>query len=322
MPPSLKPAVAPHEDRRMRITVLHNPAAGLHRQLDLAVEIARLFAQHDVPAEIVEVAPDQITRVVQQRIREGCDIVVAAGGDGTISSVAAVLVDTSVALGVLPVGTLNHFAKDLGLPLDLPGAVQVIVEGHRRQIDVGEVNGRTFINNSSIGMYPVVVRDRDKQRQQLGRNKWVAMFLAALRVFKRFPLFNVVIHSESGTVRLKTSFVFVGNNRYEIELFRLGIRAQLDQGRVCVYTSATNSRWGIVRLAWRALWGKLHQSTDFYHECLHEFIIESRRSRLSVAVDGEVKKVATPLVYRSRPKALTVLAPAADAPRVVMTSGI
>jgi diacylglycerol kinase family enzyme len=313
---------APHESLCMKIAVLHNPAAGINRTLDLAVEISRLFAQHNVPAEILEIVPEQIAGVVQRKIREGVEVVVAAGGDGTVSSVAATLVDTPVALGVLPVGTLNHFAKDLGLPLDLPGAVEAIVQGNRRQIDVGEVNGRTFINNSSIGIYPVVVRHRDKQRQQLGRNKWIAMFLAALRVFKRFPLFSVVIHSEAGTARLKTSFVFVGNNRYEIELFRLGIRPHLDQERVCVYTSTTKTRWGIVRLAWRALWGKLQPSADFYHECLHEFVIESRRPRLSVAVDGEVKKIATPLVYRSRPKALTVVVPAAATPQVVMTAGL
>jgi diacylglycerol kinase family enzyme len=302
----------------MKITVVLNLAAGINHRPDLAIEIARLFNEHNVSAEILEIAPDQLAAGVQRKLRDGAQIVVAAGGDGTVSSIAAILVDKPVALGVLPVGTLNHFAKDLGLPLDLPGAVRVIAEGHRRQIDVGDVNGRTFINNSSIGMYPVVVRDRDKQRQQLGRNKWVAMFLASLRVFKRFPLFSVVIHSEAGAVRLKTSFVFVGNNRYEIEQFRLGNRPRLDQQQVCVYTSTTKTRWGIIRLAWRALWGRLEQSADFYHECLHEFIIESKRPRLSVAVDGEVKKIATPLVYRSRPQAMTVIVPPLPASRVVL----
>src|SRR5205085_9403563 len=230
---------------------------GVQRQEDVAAEISRLFGVHKVAAEMVALPSNGLLALVRQRIAGGVNAVVAAGGDGTLSSVAGALIDTPVPLGILPVGTLNHFAKDLGLPLDLEGAVRTIVEGQRRRVDVGEVNGRIFVNNSSIGMYPVMVRDRDKQRQRLGRNKWIALLLASFRVFKRFPLFTVVIHSETGTVRLKTSFLFVGNNRYQIELFKLGIRARLDEGRICVYTSTTKSRWGIIALAWRALFGRL-----------------------------------------------------------------
>jgi diacylglycerol kinase family enzyme len=293
----------------MKVAVFYNPAAGVQRQEDVAAEISRLFGVHKAAAEMVALPSNGLLALIRQKIEGGVDVIVAAGGDGTISSVAAALIDTPVPIGILPVGTLNHFAKDLGLPLDLEGAVRTVVEGQRRRVDVGEVNGRIFVNNSSIGMYPVMVRDRDKQRQRLGRNKWIALLLASFRVFKRFPLFTVVVHSETGTVRLKTSFLFVGNNRYQIELFKLGIRARLDEGRICVYTSTTKSRWGIIALAWRALFGRLQQSSDFYHECLHEFVIDSKRSRLSVAVDGEVKKMATPLVYRSRPRALWVLVP-------------
>jgi len=204
---------------------------------------------------------------------------------------------------------LNHFAKDVGIPLEMAEAVRTIATGTRRQIDVGDVNGQIFINNSSIGAYPVMVRGRDRQRQRLGRGKWMAMFLAGIRIFKRFPLFNVRIHTDDGTLRIRTSFVFVGNNRYQIDLFSLGSRVQLDAGNVCLYTSTTQTRFGVVRLAWRALWGQLEQARDFHHNCLQEFVIESRRPKLSVAVDGEVRRIESPLVYRSRPKSLTVIVP-------------
>ena len=148
----------------MKVAVFYNPAAGVQRQEDVAAEISRHFAVYKVAAEIVALPPSGLAASIAQRIADGVDVVVAAGGDGTISSVAAALIDTPVPLGILPVGTLNHFAKDLGLPLDLAGAVRTIMEGQRRRVDVGEVNGRIFVNNSSIGMYPVMVRDRDERR--------------------------------------------------------------------------------------------------------------------------------------------------------------
>ena len=104
-------------------------------------------------------------------------IVVAAGGDGTISSVAAAVIDSPAALGVLPLGTLNHFAKDLHIPLDLAGAIAVVAAGHVGHVDVGQVNERVFVNNSSIGIYPSIVEEREALRRR-GHRKWPAMALA------------------------------------------------------------------------------------------------------------------------------------------------
>jgi diacylglycerol kinase family enzyme len=294
----------------MRIVVFFNPASGVRNRPISAESLASLFAAQGLTAVVSVVPCESLSECARAAATSGADIVVAAGGDGTVRAVAAGLVDTGCAFGVLPVGTLNHFAKDIGVPLELADAIRTMAIGTRRQVDVGEVNGQLFINNSSIGAYPVMVRGRDRQRQRLGRGKWMAMFLAGLRIFKRFPLFNVRIHKNDGTLRLRTSFVFVGNNRYQVDLFSLGIRTQLDAGEVCLYTSTTQSRWGIVRLAWRALWGRLEQSRDFHHECLQEFVIESRRPKLTVAVDGEVRRIETPLVYRSRRRALSVIVPA------------
>ena len=112
------------------------------------------------------------------------ELVVAGGGDGTLSAVAAALVGTDTALGVLPMGTLNHFAKDLGIPLKLEKAVQTLFTGKIARVDVGEVNGRIFLNNSSIGFYPRIVQAR-KREQRRGRSKWVAFAQAAATVFRK-----------------------------------------------------------------------------------------------------------------------------------------
>ena len=112
----------------------------------------------------------------------------AAGGDGTINSVASAVVGSEKSLGVLPFGTMNHFAKDLHIPLDLEGAVNTIVAGHKTKVDVGEVNGRIFLNNSSLGLYPSIVRERQKQRDSMGTGRRT---FGQPHCSRRYPFLNI-----------------------------------------------------------------------------------------------------------------------------------
>jgi diacylglycerol kinase family enzyme len=172
---------------------------------------------------------------VRRAIEAKPDAIVAAGGDGTVSAVASALAGSDIPLGVLPTGTLNHFAKDLGIPLRLEDAARVIGAGSARHIDIATVNGRTFINNSSIGIYPHIVQKRDEIRERLGRGKWSAMLRAFLTVFTRYPTVHVRINSPTIAFERNTPFVFVGNNHYEISLNMLGKRPALDGHELCVY---------------------------------------------------------------------------------------
>ena len=144
-------------------------------------------------------------------------VIVAGGGDGTVSTVAAALVDTDICLGVLPLGTLNHFAKDLGLPLDLEAAVRCIATGVTSRVDVGEVNGRVFVNNSSLGLYPDIVRDREQQQKRFGRGKWHALLRASIAALRRYPFLQVSLAVEGRERAYRTPFVFIGNNAYRME---------------------------------------------------------------------------------------------------------
>jgi diacylglycerol kinase family enzyme len=210
---------------------------------------------------------------------------------------------------VLPLGTLNHFARDVGLPLGLDEAARVIATGAARPVDVGEVNGHTFLNNSSLGLYPRIVKERDEQRLHLGRNKWLALLAAAFSVFRRFPTVELRLHADGETLSRKTPLLFVGNNKYEIRLLSVRGRACLDRGELCVYIVRSTSRFGLLWLALRSLLGRLDQARDFDALCVPECWIESRRRRLRVAFDGETAVLTPPLHYRSRPGALRVLLP-------------
>ncbi len=241
-------------------------------------------------------------------------MVVAGGGDGTLSAIAAQLVDTGIPLGVLPLGTFNHFAKDLNIPQGLDEAVRVIAAGYSTAIDVGEVNGRVFLNNSGLGLYPDIVRHRDRQQRTLGRSKWHAMAWAVWSLLRRYPFVQVQLVIDGEARCWRTPFVFVGNNEYTMEGLRIGGRECLDAGRLCLYIAHRPGRLGLLRLALHALFGRLRQASDFDALSASELVIETRRKRLYVAADGEVWPMTTPLRYRVRPGALRVIVQAPASP--------
>ena len=165
------------------VTVLLNPAGGNAGQPGTEATIAARFHAVGIDARIITLSREQSPTEAARTATAGAAAVIAAGGDGTVSAVAAGLVGSPTLLGVLPLGTLNHFAKDLHIPLELEAAVSVIAAGRVARIDAGQVNDRVFINNSSIGIYPSVVEIREELRRA-GHAKWPAMAIATVRVLR------------------------------------------------------------------------------------------------------------------------------------------
>ncbi len=238
------------------------------------------------------------------------DAVVAGGGDGSISTVAGVLADSGVPLGVLPLGTLNHFAKDLGLPTDLDGAAAVIASGTTRLVDLAEVNGEIFINNSSIGIYPYIVLDRDRRLATHKLAKWMAMIPAFFRVMKHFPRRRLALSAEGWTRPYRTPCLFVGNNEYGMDLFTFGRREHLDRGELYIDVVKQRRPFGFFWMICRMCFGHADNARDIESFKVKEATVSSRTSRLPVALDGEVEFMRPPLNYRMRPKALRVIVPA------------
>ena len=176
-------------------------------------------------------------------------------------------------------------------------------------VDVGEVNGQVFLNNSSLGLYPRMVRHRNKQQERLGRGKWPAFLWAALTMVRRYPFLHVRLCVEGEALVRQTPFVFIGNNAYQLDLFNIGARICLDAGALNLYVAHRTGRLGLLTLALRAFLGRLHRTKDFDTLCIKEVSIETRSTRLLVATDGEVSVMETPLHYRIRPGALRVIVP-------------
>jgi diacylglycerol kinase family enzyme len=294
------------------IAVVLNPGSGSGADADEAArrqEIVEQFASRGRTATIFGATPEApVDAQARAAVDAGGRVIVAVGGDGTVNAVAAAVVDRDIPLGVVPTGTLNHFAKDMGIPLELPEAVRVACEGAVRRVDVGEVNGRIFLNNSSIGVYPRIVELRNRHGGR-GAAKWIAALWATLAVLRRRPFVGVRIRTDDEVVVRRTPFVFVGNNEYKMVGLSAGSRDSLSDGLLAVYLMRGSHRSGVLGLAWRVLWRGVDEVDELELLKVTDAEIETRRHRLQVSLDGEVVVLESPLAYRVRPAALGVLAP-------------
>ena len=293
----------------LRATVLLNPRAGTLARMegDPAERVRAAFAAAGMAADVRPVDPPGLQAAIDDLLRapEQGPIVVG-GGDGTINTAAAALTGTGRVLGILPLGTFNHFAKELGIPLDIEAAARVIAAGSVLERDVADVNGRVFINHSAVGLYPEVLRHRELQ-QARGRSKQMGMLFACIRVLRRFPRFGLRLRVGGDVQTRRTGFVFLSNNRYIIEGYGLRDLAPAEEGRLLLVATRDKTRAGFVWLGLKSLLSRLGPG-DVDAVAFTEATIESRRPRLRVNLDGELAMLAPPLDYRVRPGALRVLA--------------
>jgi diacylglycerol kinase family enzyme len=291
---------------RWTIPVVVNDKAGTVPRVDRD-ELRKLFAARGLDVEFV--TGDSLEDAAKAALVHRPAMIIAAGGDGTVSAVARAAVGTGVPLGVLPLGTLNHFARDLGIPPSLPAAIDVLADGHWADVDVGEVNGNVFVNNSSIGLYPRLVRHRERLQHRLGRGKWRALLRAMLIVLRRYPLVHVVVQAGERRLVRRTPLVFVGNNAYAMNGLEIGRRERLTDGQLSLYIPRRGGRFALFGIALRALVGRLDAEAEFDLATASELRIVTPRRRVRTALDGEVQTLRSPLEYRVRCGALRVVVP-------------
>lgn len=298
------------------VMALINPGAGAFRQIHAKVvrqAIEQSFAEHGIAAEIAFTDGEGLhasTEAALAKARRGeIDAVVVGGGDGSIRTAASVLAGTEVPLGLIPLGTRNHLARDLDIPLDINDAAAVVATGHSRRIDLAEVNGETFVNNSSIGIYPYMVIDRERRRAAHKLATWMAVVPAFFRMLRHFPRRRLRISAEGFARPYRTPCFFVGNNEYSMELFTFGRRRRLDAGALWFYVVKPRNPLEFFVMVCRLCLGRMNQERDLDALELPEAEVSAKSSRVPVALDGDVQIMRPPLRYRSRPGALRVLVP-------------
>lgn len=294
-----------------RVPVLLNRGGGaLAADPKLADRVRDALHSAEIDAEVEVLSGGDCSVRCRAIAERGDPLLVVGGGDGTISAAASALVGTETLLGILPLGTLNHFARDLGIPTDLDEAAKLIARRTDRRVDVGEMNERVFINNSAIGLYPLMVVDRDLQRVRLGRSKKIAMVVASLRTLIRFNHHRLTLTvNDERTGRVDTPLLFVGNNDYRIDIGAAGKRESLDGGELCVLVMRKKTRRGLIAASLRAFFDRSRPDDLVRLEGVERLRVWAARPQLVVSLDGEVLGAKLPLEYRIRKKALRVIAP-------------
>ena len=301
------------------LSVLWNVKSGWSAAGEQATRVREVLAGMDPDPHFCRVEHGRdLASLARQRVEDGSTVVIAAGGDGTINAVASALVHRQATLGIIPAGTLNHFARDLGFSLDPVEAAQQLLNSQELSVDVGQVNGRVFINNSVLGLYPIywVVRRAFESHgwggSALGR--FAAVLGGILRVFWRLPHLHLRLVTETEVREVETPFILVANNEHELEKGRIGKRKALNEGHLWVYVMRRSSRWAVLRYFLRYIAGRFSRYDAFEEFKVKELCIRTgRRKRIGVGVDGEVVPMHSPLEYRSLPGALRVLVPS-DSP--------
>jgi diacylglycerol kinase family enzyme len=280
----------------MKALIVLNPRSGSFAKLGIdrgRQQIAARCAANNLDATIAVVPGAGIADRIKSEIaagrggaRPGFDAIVIGGGDGSVRAAASALVGSEIPLGILPLGTFNHFARDLRLPLDLGGALRIIASGRVGQVDVGEVNGRVFLNNSSLGIYPHLVAERDRYRRH-GPARWLAAALALCRILRRLPGPRVRVLAPGWETVRRTTCLCIANNAYQLDAFASAKRERLDTGELSLYMANGQSRLAVLQLAIRALLGRLERDRDITRVSLESVEISVRRRRVRIALDGE-----------------------------------
>lgn len=255
-------------------------------------------------------APTQLAAALEKAVAEGARSVIVAGGDGTLTAAAMAVAGRDVALGVVPAGTLNHFAHDQRLPMDPAAALEVALDGLPASIDAGSVNDRVFLNTSAVGAYPVYVRTRQRWGPRLGY--YGASVAAAVRTFIRLHSLAVEVEVRGELRRYRSPLVFVGVGERELHRPRLGARRDTGRRELHVLIVRHTTR---PRLLWMVLRTLLRGIRPWAGENEIESLLVDRctitlpSGRHWIAVDGEIIPSSSPLRYRYQPDALTVRLP-------------
>jgi len=293
----------------------HGPADQVRRVLEAGcAAVGRPLQLLEVPdpRELVDIA----RRAVAQA-RECGGVVVAAGGDGTINTVAQATLGSGCAFGVLPQGTFNYFGRANGIPEDTAAALQVLLDGHRQPAQVGRVNGKVFLVNASLGLYPTLLEDREKWKQQFGRSRLVAFGAGLATLLRGHRSLRLRVEAQGVERELRTATVFVGNNALQLQQLGFAEADAVNDGRLAAIALRPVGRLTMLGLLLRGALGRLGEADQVLHLATRRLTVHAGRRlgvlgarRMKVATDGEVQWMQLPITFEVAKEPLDLLRPA------------
>lgn len=293
-----------------RVAIVGNPRAGSHGEAEGPDVLRSAFARRGVRADLVDVADARaVDAVACAEGEDAPDVIVAAGGDGTINAVANALAGRDRVMGIVPMGTFNYVARRYGLPEEAQAAVDVVLEGRTLRIDAGDVNGRLFLVNCSLGLYTSIIDARERHNRSFGRNRLVAL-LSAMKILvtpHRRP--RVRVEHARGLLDTRASMVLIGANPLQLDGIDPEVAAAVERGALAIVVVRAVDLWRLLKFAWKALTGKVAEAPEIEAFVVDDARVWLRAARVRVVVDGETVVLPTPLALASRPGALRLRVP-------------
>ncbi|MEJ5036199.1 diacylglycerol kinase family protein [Acinetobacter johnsonii] len=248
--------------------------------------------------------------LLRHRQAENVGVVVAAGGDGTLNAVASKLMGTDIPMGILPLGTFNYVARVLNIPLDLLEAAKAISEGQLRSVHVAQLNQHIYLNNASLGLYPLFIQKREQFNKHFGRFPLHAYTSALDVLIRDRKELKLEVEVDGQRYPVKTPLIFFGNNQLQLAEMKLRIAEAAEAGKVAGVVVAKSDKRTLFKILWQLIKGNLDQASDVYSFAADEVIVHSKRNKLTVAVDGEIVTMTPPLKITVRKHALHIMVPA------------
>ena len=303
------------------LSLIYNQQSGFHatQQEGVYEELLHVLSQHGFEIQLFEMGEianfDQLMQQVLARHQAAhlSGVVVAAGGDGTLNAVAAKLKGTHIPMGILPLGTFNYVARLLNIPLDLIDAAQVIATGTTRAVHVAQINQHIYLNNASLGLYPLFIQKRERYNQYLGRLPLHAYTSGLDVLIRDRKELKLKIAVDGKLYPLKTPLIFFGNNQLQLSELNLRIAQAAEQGKVAGVVVAKSDKLTLFKILWQMIQGKLDQASDIYSFAADQVVIHSTQTQLTVAIDGEIVKMRPPLHISVQKNALNIKVPHAVA---------
>lgn len=299
------------------LSMIYNKKSGFHsaKNDEIYEQLMTYWSQSGFEIQVFDIASESsISNLIDQVKRRHLDysdhgVIVAAGGDGTLNAVASQLLHQDIPMGIIPLGTFNYVARVLKIPVDIMQAAQVIANGYQRKIHVAKINQYIYLNNASLGLYPLFIKKREFYNQKLGRFPLHAYTSGLDVLIRDRKELKLEIEVDGKIYPVKTPLLFFGNNQLQLSDMHLKIAKCAAIGEVAGVILAKSDKLTLFKTLFKLIRGQLDQAADVYSFSGQQVKVYSQKSKLTVAIDGEIVQVETPLRCYVEKNALSVMVP-------------
>ena len=299
------------------LSMIYNEKSGFHASNNEQIyeQLMTLWTELGFEIQVFDLASEQSIHVLMDKVKsrhaqyDHLGVVVAAGGDGTLNAVASQLLNQEIPMGILPLGTFNYVARVLNIPLDIIEAAKIIGSGEPRASHVARINDHIYLNNASLGLYPLFIKKRELYNQKFGRFPLHAYTSGLDVLIRDRKELKLEVEVDQKKYPVKTPLLFFGNNQLQLKEMKLKIAQCAALGEVAGVILAKSDKATLFKTLFQLIRGKLEQAADVYSFSGKQVTVYSKKSSLTVAIDGELMELDTPLHFSVAKNALKVMVP-------------